>query len=113
MATDTEGQSALHLIANSSVESIHAQRMITLLLKHGCSVGGWSCFSLAVISLVNYITDGVDNQSFAPIHAASHHGHCKMIVALLDGGADVNCVGGSTKETPVVLAVSDLSIQLL
>ena len=63
--------------------------------------------------MVNYITDGVDNQSFAPIHTASHHGHCKMIVALLDGGADVNCVGGSTKETPVVLAVSDSSHKVI
>lgn len=40
MATDNEGQSALHLIANNNVESIHAQRMITLLLDHGCSAGG-------------------------------------------------------------------------
>lgn len=61
----------------------------------------WYC------DLIGYIIGGLDNQSCAPIHAASRHGHCKMIVALLDGGADINCVGGSNKETPVVLAVSN------
>lgn len=86
MATDSEGQSALHLVANSNIECIHAQRMITLLLEHGCNV------------------DGLDSQSCAPIHSASRHGHCKMIVALLDGGADINRLGGTNKETPVILA---------
>ena len=50
MATDNDGQSPLHLIANSNVESIHAQRMITLLLEHGCSVGGWGCLSMILSS---------------------------------------------------------------
>ena len=56
--------------------------------------------------LIGYFTDGLDSQSCAPIHSASRHGHCKMIVALLDGGADINRVGGTNKETPVILAVS-------
>ena len=107
MATDSEGQSALHLVANSDIESIHAQRMITLLLEHGCTVGGWGYISMYYWHQIGCITDGLDSQSCAPIHSASRHGHCKMIVALLDGGADINCVGGNNKETPVILAVSN------
>lgn len=106
MATDNEGQNALHLIANNNIESIHAQRMITLLLEHGCNVGRWSSLDIQCCYLIGYITDGLDNQSCTPIHSASRHGHCKMIVALLDGGADINAMGGSNKETPVVLTVS-------
>ena len=105
MATDSEGQSALHLITNSNIESIHAQRMITLLLEHGCNVGMYG-FLYVYHYLIGYIIDGLDNQSCAPIHSASRHGHCKMIVALLDGGSNINCLGGNNKETPVILSVS-------
>ena len=77
--------------------------MITLLLDHGCSVGGWGLWYSA---LIGYFIDGLDHQLCAPLHTASHHGYCTVIVALLDGGADVNCVGGENKDTPLVLSVS-------
>lgn len=50
MATDSEGQSALHLITNSNIESIHAQRMIMLLLEHGCNVGMYGFLDVILLS---------------------------------------------------------------
>ena len=34
---DKKGQSALHLVANS--ESVHARKMVSLLMRNGSSVG--------------------------------------------------------------------------
>lgn len=37
-ASDKQGRSALHLVASDS--SVHARRMVSLLLTHGSDVGG-------------------------------------------------------------------------
>lgn len=109
---DKKGRSALHLVASS--ESVHARKMISLLLRNGSSVGeclymgtlkrGWGHVAECLTFLV---LEAQDDEAYAPLHVASSSGHRSIIVALVEeGGADVNTRGGVRGDTPLMLSVS-------
>jgi ankyrin repeat protein len=88
--SDKFGRSPLHMIASAG-PSIHATKMVSLLLQNGSTA------------------DGQSSSSLSPLHMASSRGHMTVIVALVEeGGADVNLQAEGTGDTPLILSVSCL-----
>ena len=108
---DRKGRSALHLMAAS--ESVHAKKMVSLLLRSGSSVGENSPLPSPPLSPYpprGFSSDTQDEEAYSPLHVASSEGHRAIIVALVEeGGADVNVRGGKRKDTPLMLSVSSPS----
>ena len=109
------GRSALHLTASS--ESVHARKMVSLLMRRGSTVGKSRCsldvFGMSFACMLSKCThththtDAFDRENISPLHVASAKGHTAIIVALVEeGGADINCKGGEHGDTPLMLSVS-------
>jgi mitogen-activated protein kinase kinase kinase 19 len=87
---DSQGQGPLHLITSSG-PSIHATKMVSLLLQHGSA------------------TAALSSSSQSALHVASSHGHMTVIVALVEeGGADINLQTSQTGDTPLIISVGSL-----
>lgn len=102
--TDLKGRNALHFVATS--ESVHARKMVSLLMRRGSQVGELVCVKHAS-SHLTHLTDSLDGEMNSPLHIASDRGHTAIIIALVEeGGADVNSKGGERNDTPLMLTVS-------
>ena len=85
VARDSEGKTALHYAAASQTK-----------------LGEEIAFALIQQPALLEVRD---NRSLAPIHSASQSGQVEVVLALLDGGADVNS-RGFAGSTPLHVSVS-------
>jgi hypothetical protein len=85
---DNQGRSPIHMIADNC--SVHATRMVSLLLSHGSDV------------------DSEDSSQCTPLHHATHRGNMAIIVALVEeGGANVNKPSGGRGDTPLMVSARE------